>query len=180
MLGLSFLWVWSGHQLLQEWLVLDETVLVLGITAVLQDLLGLVLVQALTKRLKNVREFSKGHLSIAVLVVQLEDFCKVLNVADVLVLLGLAENWEEFVNLQLLLVPLFGSAELLDELLGWGEVEGTEHVTEVERVHRVAALKVVDAERELCALNITGRQFTGHVSYRVTLHRIRVRCKKKE
>lgn len=49
-------------------------------------------------------KFSKGHFSIAIFVVQLEDFCKVFNVSDVLVLLGLAVDWEEFVDLQLLLV----------------------------------------------------------------------------
>lgn len=54
-------------------------------------------------------------------------------------------------RLNLPLTPLLGSTELLNELLGGGEVEGAEDIAQVEGVNGVATLEVVDAERELCA-----------------------------
>ena len=49
-----------------------------------------------------------------------------------------------------LLSLLLGTAQFVNHLEGWVEVETAQAVAEVEHVHPGLALKVVDVESELC------------------------------
>ena len=58
----------------------------------------------LTQRLQDVAKFSNHHFSVSSLVVELQALQEVVDVSDILVLLDLAEDGEELIDLQFLLV----------------------------------------------------------------------------
>lgn len=104
-----------------------------------------------TKGEKGVRKFSSHHLAVLFFVVQLKTFQEVVEVALLLVFLALTEDGQELVQLQLLLVLLLGAAQFFDRGEGWVQVEGAEHVTNVDSVDCAIALEVVDGEHECCS-----------------------------
>lgn len=149
-------------ELLQEWLVGDQSFLVLLLTALLQHGLQLGLLQALSQGQKDVFQLGEHHGPVLGFVVQAEHLHEVLEAAGVLVLLDLGEDGHELVQGHHLDLLLLLAAELLDEGQGRVEVEGAQAVAEVVGIDLAVALEVVDGEGELDPFGVASTEFLGH------------------
>lgn len=158
------LWVRASQQLLDEGFIRDETIFILFLAQFLGDCHRFLLFQGFAQRHENVLELGQKHLAVILLVVELQALQEVIESAGILGVLDLSEDGEELIGLQELLLLHLGSAELLDLSEGWVQIECTEHVADVEGVHRLVALEIVDGEGELSPLHIPGAELVRHFS----------------
>ncbi len=122
-----------------------------------------------TQGKEDALELSEDHGAVVGFVVQLHALNEIFNGADILVLLDLAEDGQEFISLDLLLscnvidesdkcqsfghkdnkrTLLLGATHLLNLSQGGVQVKSTESIAQVEHVHSLVTLKVVDGEGE--------------------------------
>jgi len=106
-------------------------------------------------------QLSADHQTVLRFVVQLHALHEVLVATDILVFLGVTEDGQELVQLELLLTLLLGATHLLNDSIGGVQVEGSEAVTQVESVDGVVSIKVVDTEGEFSPFHIAGTQIHG-------------------
>merc|ERR1719348_1478945 len=128
-----------------------ESVIILGLTELLHESLGLLLGQLLSKVGQQTEELITDHGVVVILVVQLEDLYK--DVESALVLAGLVHA--EHVSLgERLLTLLLGASDLLDGLQGGVKVAGTDEVSSIEGVHLTITLEVINIEGKLDSLDL--------------------------
>jgi len=139
----------------------DETVFVFLGAGFLKDGDDFFLLHALTQGDEDVLQLSVEHGVVALLVVELQDFHEVLEGAAVLILLHLGVNRKELIELHHLGLLHLLLAELLTDGNGGVEVEGSQTVSQVEGIHCVVTLEVVDREGKLRLLNIASTE-VGH------------------
>jgi len=147
---------------LQEWFIRDETIIVFGVTAFLDENVDLLTLQLLTQGEEDVLQLTQHHCAVLHLVVKLKALDEVLVGSGVLGLLHLAVDRVELLQLDELLALLLGAAQFVDHLESGVEVQAPETVAEVEEVHPGLALKVVDVKGKLCSLNLLVVQIMSH------------------
>jgi len=143
----------SSAHFFQEWLEWNETILILGITELLHQRLGLLLGQLLTEVGEEQEQLMGQHGVVIVFVVQLQDLNKVVEATLVLGVLGGLVHGEHVGLGQGLLALLGGATDLGDGLEGGVEVAGADEVAGVEGVNLAVSLEVVDIEGEFDGVN---------------------------
>jgi hypothetical protein len=151
---LIHLWVRTSTDSSQEGFIGDEAVIILRVTALLDQDVNLLTLKLLTKGEQDVLKLAQHHGAILHFVVQLETLNEVLKATSVLGLLHVAVDGEELFESHELLSLLGGATESLDHLQGGVQVQTSETVTKVEQVDPALALEVIDVESELGALKI--------------------------
>jgi len=143
---------------LTKWFKGNETVFILLWAGLLKDRDNLVFLHSLAKGDEDVFELSVEHGTVALLVVELQDFHEVLEGATVLVLLDLGVDGQELIQLHHLGLLHLLHAELLTYGNGGVKVESPKAVGEVKGIHGVITLEVVDREGELSLLDISSTE----------------------
>jgi len=146
----------------QEWFIGNETVVIFGVTALLDENVDLLSFELLTQRQQNVFELSQHHGAILLFVVKLQALNEVLEGSLVLGVLHFTVQGEELFQFDVFFSLLLGTAQFLNHLEGWVEIQTSEAVTEIEQVHASLALKVIDVEGKLCPFNILIGQLGIH------------------
>jgi len=152
----------AGTHALQERFIWDETIVILGVAALLDQDVDLLTLQLLTKGEEDVLQLAQHHGAVLHLVVELQALNEVLVGAGVLGFLHVSVDGVELFQLDELLALLLGATEFVNHLEGGVEVETSEAVTEVEHVHAGLALKVVDVESKLCPFNVLVVKIVSH------------------
>lgn len=115
--------------------VFDFALVVLLAQAVLEHLVDLVLGERLAERQQGVRQLSRQHGAVLVLVVQLQALNEVLVAALLLLGLDLAVDRQELLQRQQFLVALLGLANLLDQGQRRVAVQRAQHIAQIEGVN---------------------------------------------
>lgn len=149
--GLLCLLVWATNELLDELLVLDETVVVCLYLDAAQQLLALGIGQLLTQREQDVGQLCLQHGAILVLIIQFQALDEVLVGAALLLFLHLAVDRQELLEREQLLAPFLGASILLDDGISWPQIERSEEVAQVASVHLANAFEIVDVKMVLDA-----------------------------
>jgi len=144
----------SSAHFFQEWLEWNETILILGITELLHQRLGLLLGQLLTEVGEEQEQLMGQHGVVIVFVVQLQDLNKVVEATLVLgVLAGLVHGEDIGLGEELLALG-DSTTDLLDGLQGGVQVAGADKVADVEGIDLAVSLEVIDVKGEVDGINL--------------------------
>jgi len=138
---------------LQERFEGHEPLLILRLTELLHQGLGLLLGQLLSEVGQQTEQLVAQHSVVVIFVIELQDLNKVMEASLVLgVLAGLVHG--EHLGLgDHLLALLGGASDLGDGLEGRVEVGGADEVADVESIDLAVSLEVVDIEGEIDGVN---------------------------
>lgn len=95
-------------------------------------------------------QFCAEHHAVFLLIVQFQTFKEVLVASLFLIFFALAEDGQEFVQLQFLLALLFCTAQFLDGGISRVQVQCAEDIANVYRIDDVGAVVIVNGEGEFC------------------------------
>jgi len=146
----------------QEGFIRNESIVILWITALLDEDVHLLPLQLLSEGEEDVLQLTQHHCSVLHLVVQLETLDKVLVGAGVLGLLDLRVDGEELLELDELLSLLLGATQFFNHLEGGVLVEPPQTVAQIEQVHAGLALEVIDVKGKLCSFNVLVSEIMSH------------------
>lgn len=106
-------------------------------------------------------QLSTDHEAVFSFVVQLHALHEILVGSHILIFLAVTEDGQELVQFELLVSLLLGATHLLDESVGWVQFESSEAVTQVEGIHGIVTIEVVDAKGEFSPFHIAGAKIHG-------------------
>jgi len=145
----------SSAHFFQEWLEWNETILILGITELLHQRLGLLLGQLLTEVGEEQEQLMGQHGVVIVFVVQLQDLNKVVEATLVLGVLGSLVGGVAL-GLGKDLLSLLGlTADLSDGLQGGVKVASSDEIAEVEGIDLAISLEVIDIKSKVNCVNLS-------------------------
>merc|ERR1719361_2064589 len=151
---LVHLWVGTRAHPLQERFVRNESIVILRVAALLDQDVHLLPLQLLTEREEDVLQLAQHHRPVLHLVVQLQTLNEVLERTGILGVLHLLVDGVELFQLEELLSLLLRSSQFVNHFKGWVEIQTTQTVAKVEKIHSRFALKVINVEGKLCTFNI--------------------------
>jgi len=156
----------------QERFIGNETIIILRVTALLDEDINLLTLKLLTEGQKNVLQLTQHHGAVLHFVIELQALNEVLKGTSVLGLLHSAVDGEELFKLDELVSLLGGATQICDHLQGGVQVETSETVSQVEQVNPALTLKVIDVESELGAFRKKIKDYI-HQSFYLTLKNIK-------
>jgi len=143
----------SLAHLLQERLEGHEAIIVLRLTELLHEALGLLLGQLLTEVDEELEELISLHGVVSIFVVELQDLNEVVEASLVLgVLAGLVQGEDVSLGQELGALGRV-TTDFLDGLQGGVLVAGADEVADVEGVNLAISLEVIDIEGEFDGWN---------------------------
>merc|ERR1719219_477636 len=159
---------WVSHEVLDEGLVLHSTVAVDLDT--LEDLIDLLLLEALTEGGEDVLDLDGEHVTVALLVEDLHTLEEVLLGTGGWELANGSQNWEELIKGDLLSIEIsFGWLLLasvegsLPLLVGWGPAEGSDGATDLVPVDLALALVIEEFPVVLPLLDLVAAELVCHL-----------------
>jgi len=153
----------TGTHPSEERFIWDETIIILGVAALLDEDVDLLPLQLLSQGEEDVLQLTQHHGSVLLFVVQLQTLNEVLEGPGVLGLLHLRVDGVELLKFDELLSLLLGPTEFVNHLEGGVEVKTSKTVPKVEHVHAGFALEVIDIKGKLSSFNILVVKIVSHV-----------------